>query len=479
MTIWHVSSTRLCSVMLRPVFASIICACICGAIWGQGTTALISGMITDPSGAPVPNAELTLRSLSTSAVAKAVSGSDGYYTFPGLAAGVYELRTSVKGFREYIQRGISLNLDQQARLNITLELGTTTEAVEVTSNASPLNFESGVQKGTIQPDTLEELPLILGGHTRSAVAFARLLPGVTTGGDEDKLNFNTRINGGTNETDEALLDGISIVDGSLGQNGIELAVTGHPMSPESIQEITLLTSNYDAQFGYTSTSVLTAVTKAGGNSFHGALYYLIHNTAFNARPFGVAERPKDIENDFGGNIGGPIKLPIFSSGRKKSYFFTNYEGFRLRGSTSSPHYTVPTAQQRSGDFSDWPAPIYDPATTRTNPNYDPNQPTGPNNLPQLRNQFMGCDGHHPNVICPSDPRLAAGGSSAWLKYLPQPNLPGILNNYTPPTPVSSTVNADSTVLDIRGDMYWRDTDHFVVTVHYFGSFGNNQHVFPS
>ena len=78
--------------------------------------------------------------------------------------------------------------------------------------------------------------MILGGHTRSAVAFARLLPGVTTGGDDDKLNFNTRINGGTNETDEALLDGVSIVDGSLGQNGIELAVTGHPMSPEAIQE---------------------------------------------------------------------------------------------------------------------------------------------------------------------------------------------------------------------------------------------------
>ena len=120
---------------------------------------------------------------------------------------------------------------------------------------------------------MEELPLILGGHTRSAVAFARLLPGVTTGGDEDKLNFNTRINGGTNETDEALLDGVSIVDGSLGQNGIDVsAVTGHPMSPEAIQEITLLTSNYDAQYGYTSSSVLTAVTKSGTNDFHGTAY---------------------------------------------------------------------------------------------------------------------------------------------------------------------------------------------------------------
>jgi hypothetical protein len=464
--------------VLRFVVVFPLCAYLAILTHAQGTRALITGLVQDPSGAAVPNADLSLRSLSTSAVVKVTSGADGYYTFPGMVAGVYELTVTVKGFREYIQRGISVNLDQHVRIDISLELGTTAEAVEVSANASPLNFDSGVQKGSIQPGTIEQLPLILGGHTRSAVAFARLLPGVTTGGDEDKLNFNTRINGGTNETDEALLDGVSIVDGSLGQNGIELAVTGHPMSPESVQEITLLTSNYDAQYGYTSTSVMTAVTKSGTNDFHGALYYLAHNTAFNARPFGVAERPRDIENDFGGAIGGPIALPVFSSGRKKSYFFVNYEAFRLRGSTSSPHYTVPTGQQRSGDFSDWPAPIFDPATTRDNPNYNANEPISANNLPQLRDPFRGCDGQHPNVICSSDPRLANSAASAWLKYLPSPNLPGIIGNYTPPTPVSSTVNADSTVLDIRGDMYWRDIDHFTVTVHYFGSYGNNQSVFP-
>jgi hypothetical protein len=434
--------------------------------------------VQDSSGAVVPRAVLTLRSLANTSAVRAVTGSDGFYTFPGVSAGVYDLSVTAPGFREYIQRGISVNLDQQLRVDVPLEVGTTADAVEVSANASPLNYESPVQKGTIQPGTLEELPLILGGHTRSAVAFARLLPGVTTGGDEDKLNFNTRINGGTNETDEALLDGVSIVDGSLGQNGIELAVTGHPMSPEAIQEITLLTSNYDAQYGYTSSSVLTAVTKSGSNDFHGSVYYLGHNTAFNARPWGVDQRPKDIEDDFGGSIGGPLKLPIFSSGRKKSYFFFNYEGFRLNGATSSPHYTIPTGPERAGDFSDWPAPIYDPATTRTNPNYNPNNPIGPNNLPVLRDQFMGCDGQHPNVICASDPRLANSAAAAWLKYLPQPNLPGIVGNYTPPTPISSTVNSNSTVMDIRGDMYWRDVDHFTATIHYFGSFGNSQHVFP-
>ena len=293
----------------RAIAVLFFCALFAMIVSAQGTRATITGAVQDPTGAAIPGAELSLRSLGTSAVVKATTGQDGFYTFPGVMAGGYDLTVTANGFREYIQRGISVNLDQQVRIDVSLQLGATAEVIEVSANASPLTFDSAVQKGTIQPSALEELPLILGGHTRSAVAFARLLPGVTTGGDDDKLNFNTRINGGTNETDEALLDGISIVDGSLGQNGIELAVTGHPMSPEAIQEITLLTSNYDAQYGYTSSSVLTAITKSGTNAFHGTVYELLRNNALNARPFGVANRPIDKENDFGGNIGGPIKLP--------------------------------------------------------------------------------------------------------------------------------------------------------------------------
>jgi hypothetical protein len=468
--------------MFRPggcvIAAVLFCAALTGVMWAQGTRASISGVVRDPTGAAVPAAELSLRSLTNSAVVKATSGADGFYAFPDVVAAAYDLTVAAKGFHEYIQRGISINLDQQVRIDISLELGATSEAIEVTSNASPLNFDSAVQKGTIQPNELEQLPLILGGQTRTAVSFARLLPGVTTGGDDDKLNFNTRINGGTNETDEALLDGVSIVDGSLGQNGIELAVTGHPMSPDAIQEITLLTSNYDAQYGYTSSSVLTAITKSGTNSFHGTAYELLRNTDFNARPFGVAARPVDKENDFGGNIGGPLKLPGISSGRKKAFFFTNYEGFRIKGASNAPRYTVPTAQERAGDFSDWPAPIYDPATTQVNPSYNPNLPISSTNLPDTRQQFMGCNGNQPNVICASDPRLVNSAALAWLKYLPMPNLPGIIDNYTPPTPVNGTVNADSTVLDVKGDFYWHDNDHFTATVHYFGSFGNGQHILP-
>ena len=170
-------------------------------------------------------------------------------------------------------------------------------------------------------------------------------------------------------------------------------------------KITLLTANYDPQFGSTASAVTTAVTKSGTDAWHGEGYDLLRNTAFNARDFGIPKRPKDIESDFGWNLGGPIKIPKLAwSGRKKTYAFANYEGFRLRGSVLAPVINVPTMPERQGDFSDWRdattgqlIPVYDPATTRSNPNYDPNKALGPNNLPYLRDQFMGCDGHTPNV----------------------------------------------------------------------------------
>lgn len=436
----------------------------------QGLNGQISGTVRDPSGASIPNAELTLRDLSTGIQIKTKSAQDGLYAFPNLLLGTYDLTTSASGFEDFEQKGIVVNLSSTLRVDVKLELGSNVQTVRVSANASPLNFDNPEQKGSISPQTLEELPLILAGHARSAVSFARLLPGVTSGGDEDKLNFNSRINGGMNEADEAVLDGASIMDGSLGQNGILMGVTGHPFSPDAIQEITLLTSNYDPQFGATASSVTIASTKSGTDSWHGEAYELAHNTAFNARQWGQSSRPKDNESDFGGNLGGPIKIPsFFWTGRQKTYAFANYEGFRQVGGVTAPIVSIPTTQERQGNFSDWPFPIYDPATTSINPI------TGA----VTRQQFMGCDGHTPNVICPTDPRLVNSLAPAWFKYLPTPNLPGVLNNYSPPRPPSGSVNGNSTTFDLRVDHYIGGADHISVVVHYFGSFGNNTTILPN
>src|SRR5579863_322530 len=148
------------------IVALFFCASLADVAWAQGTRASITGIVQDPTGAAIPGAELSLRSLTTSFVVKATTGPDGFYTFPDLVADSYDLTVTAKGFHEHIQRGISVNLDQQVRIGVSLELGATAETIEVTANASPLNFDSAVQKGTIQPTALEELPLILGGQTR-------------------------------------------------------------------------------------------------------------------------------------------------------------------------------------------------------------------------------------------------------------------------------------------------------------------------
>ncbi len=447
---------------LLGLFLLVVSLFIRVPLGAQSLNASLSGTVTDPSGAVIPEAELTLRAVTTSAVVRVTSGTDGLYSFPNLLAGTYELTVSATGFRDYVQRGILLNLNQKVRIDVPLEVGAATETVEVTASASQLNVETAEVKGTVPPGRIDQLPLIVGGISRSAVAFVRLLPGVISAGGEDRRNFETRVNGGINEGDEALLDGVSIVDGSLSQNGIELAVTGVPFSPEAIEEITLLTSNYEPHYGFTTSSILTAVTKSGTNEFHGTLYWLHRNTALNARQFGVPNRPTDLENDYGFTIGGPAKIPkVFWSGTKKTYFFMNWEWFKLRGGVTAPVLSIPTLKMRQGDFSEWPDPIYDPATTR---------PDGQGGF--TRDQFMGCDpvnNPQPNVICNTDPRLVNSMAHQWFQHLPDPTLSGPLNNFIPAVPRTTTVIADSLKLDIRVDHWWRDKDHVAVAIHYYGS----------
>ena len=167
-----------------------------------------------------------------------------------------------------------------------------------------------MQRGTITPGIVLVRPPPTPGPTRNAASFVALLPGVTQGGGSNAGYSATRINGGQNYQDEAIQDGVSLTGGLSGQNGISQTsgTNGFALSPEGVQEIAELTSNDDAQFGTTTSGVLTAVTKSGTDQWHGSMYEYARNYALNARQFGVARRPKDIENDFGGSVGGPLNF---------------------------------------------------------------------------------------------------------------------------------------------------------------------------
>ncbi|HUY15729.1 MAG TPA: carboxypeptidase regulatory-like domain-containing protein [Terriglobia bacterium] len=443
----------------------------------QNSNATITGTVTDQSGALIPGATVALTYVSTGTVLKVSTGPDGFYSFPNLLVGKYEMQCSAKGFETYVQKGIVLNLNATVQVPIQLHLGASTQTVEVNANASPLNFQTAVVKQGIAKQQIEQLPLMVAGGQRSAAQFITIMPGVN-GGSTASAAYSS-FNGNEQDADEAVLDGVSMVEGLLSQSGTVAIAADFPISPEAVGEISVLTSNFALQYGATNSAVIVASTKAGTDQFHGGGYEYNRDTAYNARQFGVAERPKDIENDAGGYIGGPFKAPLFWSGRKKTYFFVNFEAYRSRGATEKPILTVPTALMRQGNFSEWPLPIFDPNTTTPNPNFNASQPVGSANEPYLRQQFMGCGGTTPNVICPTDPRLSSSLAPGWLKYVPMPNRPGLISNYESPFALASALNAETDQWDVRGDQFIGDKDHVSVTWHYRGTLPFTQFAFPA
>jgi outer membrane receptor protein involved in Fe transport len=446
--------------------------------FAQSSNASVSGSVSDTSGARVPGAALTLEATNTAKQSSAASSSDGLFSFPNLPEGTYQLRVSAKGFKDFVQTGIVVHLNDSVNLSVSMELGSASQTVEVNADASPLNYDNGEVKGTISKQEILALPLQVAGGQRSAASFVTLLPGVNLG-NAPSSSATARFNGGQERSDEATLDGITMQEGLLSQSGMTAIQADFPISPEAVGEISVLTSNYDVQYGASGAAIIVASTKEGTNTLHGGGYEFQRNNFFNARPWGSTKTPRDLENDYGGYIGGAARLPGLWTHLNKTYFFVNYEQYRSVGATTQPVLTVPTEKMRAGDFSEWPNPIYDPATTRVNPNYDPNAATGANNLPYLRNQFMGCDGHQPNVICASDPRLASSLAPQWLKLVPMPNRPGLANNYLSPNGLASSLNANTNQWDTRADEYFGNNDHLFGTYHYRGTLPYTQSAFPA
>jgi hypothetical protein len=445
----------------------------------------LSGTVTDQTGAAVPGAHLTLVAVAIGTQAKFTTREDGFFLFGNLQAGAYELRVSAQGFRDLVQTGITVNLNQAVRLDVRLEVGAAVQKVEVNANASPLNFENAAIKQAITMKSIEDLPLEVSGGIRTAASMALLLPGVTTG-DQNHLS-SARFNGGLQYGDDAQIDGVTIQDGANSQSGVGLAMgTDHAFPVEAVEEVSVVTSNYQPQYGSTTSSLLTAVTKSGTNEFHGHAFGFMRNTVLNARQYGVPNRPPDLESDWGANIGGPVKIPKLAwTGRRKTYFFVNYEPYAIRGGTTTPIVSIPSLKERMGDFTDWTGssgnliPVYDPATLRPNPSFNTNQPVGPNNLPYLRNQFMGCDGTTPNVICPSDPRLQNSLAKQWFQYLPTPTFPGPLNNYVAPQAIPENNFIDVKYLDFRIDHIIGDKDRVSFTEHKIFKTGGHVAVLPA
>src|SRR2546426_10005860 len=194
--------------------------------FGQSQNSSISGTVTDPSGAVIPGAELVLTSVDRQISSKTTTGPDGLYSFPNLLPGAYDLKASAVGFKPLVQRGVAVTINQLARVDVKLEVGTDVQTVEVQSEATQLNFENASRDEGVTNETIGELPLVVAGGPRNSAQFAVLLPGVSTGGGNS--SFHAPLKGGGGPRGEDTMGGGRMQGRRIGQNSV-VGVSGFPL----------------------------------------------------------------------------------------------------------------------------------------------------------------------------------------------------------------------------------------------------------
>ena len=322
------------------------------AAFSQQNTATLLGDVVDPSGAAIAGAQISVVEESTGLTRLAESNGDGAFTIPLLPIGRYRVTVESPGFKRLVRSGIQLQLNQNARLQLPLELGDVAESVEVTAAVPLVDTVSSAGGDVVESKRLTELPL----NGRNALSLASLLPGVTasrnptaiTGGNRGANSVN--VNGSrSNETDYQL-DGMRFA-GAYVNYGMN-----YP-NPDALQEFKLVTNSYSAEYGYYAGSIFTAVTRSGSNEIHGSLWEFLRNDQLNARNFFSSTVPVLRQNQFGASVGFPML-------KDKLFGFVSYQGLRIRGTSIASSFPL-TSAERAGVFS---SAIIDPETGNPFPN---------------------------------------------------------------------------------------------------------------
>src|SRR5947209_6903824 len=365
----------------------------------QGTTGRIVGRVADPGGAVLSNVKVTLVNEATNVGRDIKTNDNGDYDFIEVPVGTYRLEFDVAGFKKNVRRGVNLDINQVITLNMTMQVGATQEVVDLTSEG-PLVETTSTQLGAVVGDrAVSQLPL----NARDTYQFLQLQPGVmSTVGSSNSIVYGSdragavSVNGGRGRSNNFSVNG-----GDANDQFVNLP-TVQP-SPDSIQEFRVLTNTFDAEYGRNSGSVVNVVTKSGTNSFHGNMYEFFRNTVLNANPYcftavqGIpCDKPKFNQNQFGGTFGGPIK-------KDRTFFFTSYEGRRIRQGIPSPLVFVPTATERPSaaqpfaDFSS-ESPFSGTLTSAFALNQRPNCTTAMGSAPNILDGQLYSDLFPGNII---------------------------------------------------------------------------------
>jgi hypothetical protein len=358
---------------IRAVIFSLFILAVCAPVptMAQVATAELNGTITDPTGAVVADAHVTATDEAKGTKQESVSDSNGAYNFKLLPPGTYTISVEAPGFRKLVRTNTTLEINQQAKLDLTVQVGQVSEVMEVTGQAPLLESESSSLGTVVNQRLVGELPL----NGRNFVQLATLSPGVNgvgysasgtimSGSRPDDRRPGTEIfsNGNREGSNNFLYDGID------DNERLTLSIALRP-AVEAVREFKIQTNLYSADIGRNSGAVVDVITKSGTNQLHGSLFEFLRNSAMDSRNFfspkGTAF-PTFRLNQFGGSFGGPVVLPKLYNGKDRTFFFIDYEGYR-RDLQQLLLGNIPTVRMRSGDFSET-GRIFDPLTTVTNPN---------------------------------------------------------------------------------------------------------------
>ncbi|MGH9667137.1 MAG: carboxypeptidase regulatory-like domain-containing protein, partial [Bryobacteraceae bacterium] len=344
-------------VTVRYVCVLSIAAAISHA---QSNLASISGVVSDPQGAVIPQAKVTAMNSATGVRTTVTTNGAGFYDLQNLSIGSYSVTVEHTGFRGYVRQQITLTTGQSLGLDVPLELGAVGQTISVIGEPPPLETRTSDVSQLVESKSIEALPL---GNRRTlnVVELSGAAVFVNYPNTPANVNPNFSLAGGRVQSQMAWIDGGNAQNMRMGVGQINL---DPPV--ESVQEVKVLTNNYSAEYGASAGGVIVETTKSGTNQFHGSAYEFLRNNVLDAPGFfapvrdGSKVSPELRYNVFGVTTGGPII-------KDKTFFFFTYEGQRLRtGGTDT--LTVPTAPQRAGDFSQTfnaagkLIPIYDPAT---------------------------------------------------------------------------------------------------------------------
>ena len=407
--------------MTRMLVATLV---VCAApLFGQ-TLGELTGRVSDPSGAAVAGALLTLTNTNTNGVRTTNSTDSGDYAFPSVPPGFYRLKTEHTGFKSATSNDIEIQVQQTVRLDIALQVGQVSESIEVSATADLLQEENASVGTVIENKGITELPLngrqylnlVALAANVNTLASASGQAGSREGGDRASQSISA--GGQRIMFDYFTLDGVTNTDPDFNTYVVLPSI-------DAIQEFKVQTGVYPAEFGHQA-SQINVLTKSGGNAYHGALFDFVRNDVFDSIPYAfTSNHPKKSPfkwNDYGFEIDGPVRIPKLFNGKNRLFFMANDE-WKTQRQNSQTLYTLPTAAEQQGNLSALSATIYDPAT---------GGPTGATKTP------------FPGNIIPTN-RLDPI-SLKFLNYYAAASLPTANNNY--PFFVSSPLNRDGFTLRI-------------------------------